>query len=405
MNILFVLYKDFTANSAIHVHNFAKQLATLNHATAVTVPNDKETVAVLGERAYSIANFAEVAPPWSNLFPNGKPPEVVHAWTPREQVRRFCEQLSRVCRFNLVVHLEDNEEAILEANVGTQLCKVNQRFYDELPQHLAHPDRYRQFLRQASGITIIIDRLDEFVPKETPSIVLWPGADSKLFHSNLPDEAFRASLGIPLNSTVLCYTGYVNAANARDVRSLYLAVAMLNREGLPTTLVRAGQDYYPFLGSDDQWARKYSVELGYVKHTEIPLVLGLADVLIQPGTSSSYNDYRLPAKLPEFFAMGRPVILPLTNVGRFVKHGKHAWVLPKVDAKGIVTTVQRLRMDQPLVKRLSEGASEFYEQHFRWEVNARKLEQFYQTLQPSEQLPKGEFLNQQMPRFAAEPIT
>src|SRR5205823_4875162 len=82
-------------------------------------------------------------------------------------------------------------------------------------------------------------------------------------------------------------------------------------------LVRAGRDYYPFLGTDGQWARKYSVELGYVKHTEIGRVLSLADFLIQPGTADQFNEYRLPSKLPEFFAMGRPVVLPRTNVGRF----------------------------------------------------------------------------------------
>jgi glycosyltransferase involved in cell wall biosynthesis len=179
----------------------------------------------------------------------------------------------------------------------------------------------------------------------------------------------------------LCYAGYVNAANARDVRSLYLAVAMLNREGTPTTLVRAGRDYYPFLGSDDQWARKYCLELGYVeKHTDIPLVLSLADILIQPGKNSNFNDYRGTFETPGILRHGATHHLPHTNVGRFVKHGEHAWVLPEVDAMGIVTAVQYLQKDHSLVKRLSEGAREFYEKHFQWEMNTVKLEQFYRTV-------------------------
>lgn len=382
MNILFVLYHDFSANSAIHVHNFANQLTKLQHATAVAVPRNKDSISVLGERLYSIAEFAEVAPPWRNLFPNGKSPDIVHAWTPRENVRRFCQQLASISRFNLIVHLEDNEEAIVKANLGGQFQNgATQKSPFEVPLHLSHPERYRQFLGQASGVTIIMDRLEEFVPEGTRSVVVWPGADPKLFQPRGRNEVFRRQLGIPLNSTVLCYAGYVNAANARDVRSVYLAVAMLNREGTPTTLVRAGRDYYPFLGSDDQWARKYCLELGYVKkHTDIPLVLSLADILIQPGKNSNFNDYRLPSKLPEFFAMARPIILPLTNVGRFVKHGEHAWVLPKVDAMGIVTAVQYLQKDHSLMKRLSEGAREFYEKHFQWEMNTVKLEQFYRTV-------------------------
>jgi len=229
-------------------------------------------------------------------------------------------------------------------------------------------------------MTIIMDRLEKFVPPATPRLLLWPGASSELFYACPKDKVLLKELRIPVNSIVLSYTGNVHAANAREVRSLYLAVAMLNREGVPTTLVRAGRDYYPFLGTDGQWARKYSVELGYVKHTEIGRVLSLADFLIQPGTADQFNEYRLPSKLPEFFAMGRPVVLPRTNVGRFVQHGVHAWVLPKVDALGIVQTIIHFLKDPLLVQRLSEGALTFYAQNFDWEKSARTLEGFYRLI-------------------------
>ncbi len=375
LNILFTLYYDFRANSAIHVHSFANELARLGHDVAVAVPERKETGANLGEQLYRVANFAEIDGSWIDLFANRQPPDVIHAWTPRESVRLFCEHLRRLCCSTLVVHLEDNEEIILEANLRTPASELSDK--SEIPPGLSHPQRYPRFLREASGLTIIIDRLEKFVPQGVPRLVLWPGADSKLFYPRPKDEALLAQLRIPVNSTVLCYTGNVHAANAREVRSLYLAVAMLNREGMPTTLVRAGRDYYPFLGSDEQWARKYSVELGYVKHTEIPRVLSLADVLIQPGMDGPFNECRFPSKLPEFFAMGRPIILPHTNVGRFVEHGEHAWVLPKVDALSIVETLQRFRQDEAIVIRLGQGAQRFYEEHFHWEGSGRKLEQFY----------------------------
>jgi len=225
-----------------------------------------------------------------------------------------------------------------------------------------------------------MDRLEKFVPAGIPRLILWPGADSKLFHPQPKDELLLARLGIPVNSTILCYTGNVHPVNAREVRSLYLAVAMLNREAMPTTILRAGRDYCPFLGPDEQWARKYAVELGYVKHIDIPRLLSLADVLIQPGTDDVFNEYRLPSKLPEFFAMGRPVILPHTNVGRFVKHGEHAWVIPKVDALGIAESLQHVLKDEVLAKLLSQGAQRFYREHFDWETNAGKLDAFYETV-------------------------
>ncbi len=380
MNILFVLYHDFGANSAIHVHNFANQLVAFGHRVAVTVPNDKISCENLGLRNYAIANFSEINGDWLRLFKDGRPPELVHAWTPRENVRRLCEKLSRLCSFELCLHLEDNEETIFEANLQMPFADGAGMPEEEIPSSLVHPRLYRRFIAEASGMTIIMDRLEKFVPPATPRLLLWPGASSELFYARPKDKVLLKELRIPVNSIVLSYTGNVHAANAREVRSLYLAVAMLNREGVPTTLVRAGRDYYPFLGTDEQWALKYSVELGYVKHTEIGRVLSLADFLIQPGTADEFNEYRLPSKLPEFFAMGRPVVLPRTNVGRFVQHGVHAWVLPKVDALGIVQTIIHFLKDPPLVQRLSEGALNFYAQNFDWGKSARMLEGFYRLI-------------------------
>jgi glycosyltransferase involved in cell wall biosynthesis len=145
-------------------------------------------------------------------------------------------------------------------------------------------------------------------------------------------------------------------------------------------LVRTGKDYLSFLGPDEEWARQVSIDLGYVDYEDIARVLSLADVLIQPGGDDAFNEFRLPGKLPEFFAMGRPVILPRTNVGRFVRHGEEAWVLPKVDALGIVEALQTIWRDASLKKRLSAGALAFCDQHFNWEKNTAGLERFYAEL-------------------------
>lgn len=379
-NILFALYYDFTANSAIHVHNFANHLVRLGHSVAVAVPKNKGTAANLGEQDYTALEFREVNGTWSKLFANGRPPDVVHAWTPREVVRLFCDKLAVLCRYALVIHLEDNEERILEVNLGLPFAKLLKARGIDVPLELSHPTRHRGFLAVARGVTIIMDRLAEFVPESTPQIVLWPGADTQHFKPLPRDSDYMAGIGVPPNNTVLCYTGNVHSTNKGEVRSLYLAVAMLNREGYPTTLVRAGEDHCTFLGTDDRWARQHSIELGYLKHTDIPRVLNLADYFVQPGVADEFNEYRLPAKLPEFFALGRPVILPRTNVGRFVRDGEEAIVRDKVDALAICETVKQLNLDQPLAQRLSAGALEFGRRHFDWEKNSAQLAEFYERV-------------------------
>ena len=384
-NILFVLYHDFRANSAVHVHNFANQLAAIGHATAVAIPEGEDSGASLGEQNYSVRRFAEVDGDWARVFENGRAPDVVHAWTPRENVRLFCEKLAGFCAFALFVHLEDNEELILEVNLGASFEELARSHSVEIPPNLSHPRKYRGFIASAAGVTMIMDRLDRFVPPDIPKLVLWPGADEEIFFPRPRDNDYLDRLGIEANSVVLCYTGNVHSANARDVRSLYLAAAILDREGTPATLVRTGRDFCPFLGPDEEWARRISIDLGYVEYKEIARVLSLADVLIQPGADNPFNEYRLPGKLPEFFAMGRPVIVPETNIGRFVRHGEEAWVLPKVDALNIVEAVQTLRRDQHLRERLGAGALDFRRTHFDWKKNTVTLDRFYRQIREAQQ--------------------
>ena len=76
-NVLFALYHDFSANSAVHVHNFANRLADLGHSTAVAIPEDTDTGSTLGLQDYSVLRFDRVDGDWSLLFPDGRPPDIV----------------------------------------------------------------------------------------------------------------------------------------------------------------------------------------------------------------------------------------------------------------------------------------------------------------------------------------
>lgn len=380
MNILFVLYHDFSANSAVHVHNFANQLAALGHSTAVAIPNDADRGRDLGDQAYSVHRFDLVDGDWSRVFPDGRAPDIVHAWTPRENVRLFCDKLAGFCSFHLFVHLEDNEELILEVNLGSSFEKLKRSRFLDVPINLSHPHHYRDFIAAADGVTMIMDRLAQFVPSTVPQLILWPGADTALFYPRPRDPQLLEGLGIQPRTTVLCYTGNVHSANARDVRSVYLAAAILDREGTPTRLIRTGRDFCSFLGPHEEWTHRISIDLGHVPYQEIPALLSLADALVQPGTDDAFNEFRLPGKLPEFFAMGRPVIVPKTNVGRFLQHGENAWLLDKVDGLGIVNAILELHRNKELAERLGQGALAFARKNFDWKKNSGELAGFYDKI-------------------------
>jgi glycosyltransferase involved in cell wall biosynthesis len=383
LNVLFVHHQDFTAGSGAQVFALANQLEKLGCDCVVTVPNNKQTVRALGEAHFRAIEFEELRKQGLR-FRDGRGPDVVHAWTPREIVRRFCLELKRQYSFAQFVHLDDNECYITAKMLGRKVAELQTMPVSDLdqliPANLSHPNRAATFLQEASGITLMIDRLRELAPASVPAIELWPSVDSDLFSSRPIDTALRSKYRIALNSTVLAYAGDVHATNADEVRSLYLAVAILNREGHPTTLVRAGRDTCPFLGPDDSWARLHSIDLGYVPHNQIPEVLSLADILVQPGAPSEFNDYRFPRKVPEYLAIGRPVVLPRTNIGLNMHHLRDAYVLPKLDALAIVDAVRVISADAVLYKQLASGARAFSDQRLSWSASARSLFDFYHVI-------------------------
>ncbi len=374
-NVLFVLDREFSSNSAIHVHALANELSALGLDCVVAVPHNKQAVAQLGPARYVPLNFGE-AGQLRKLFPNGAGPDVVHSWTPREIVRKFCDGLQKRFQFKLFIHLEDNEEYLLEKiylrghlSAGAELLRV--------PDSMSHPVRYREFLRRAAGVTVIIEKLKEFAPPATACLTLWPGVDTELFSPRLPATALCEQLALPPGHTVIVYTGNVHQANALEVRSLYLAVALLNREGHPTCLVRTGTDYCDYLDDHGSWVKPYVRALGQVPREQIPGILALADLFVQPGRAGRFNEYRFPSKVPEFLALGKPVILPRANIAHALEHARQAWVVERADGVQIVEAVQHLCAAPALAASIGAGGLEFARTRLSWPKQAALLRDFY----------------------------
>ena len=382
-NILFILPGSFAANSALHVAGLANELSATGHRCAVAVAHDPDTLAHHYRPAFTALTHAQATA--GVIFADGRGPDVIHAWTTRENVRRLALPLASRSGAKLVVHLEDNEQEVLALTLRrsfAELDALDDAALDALvPPDLSHPHRSRTFLAAAAGITHITERLAEFVPTAKARMNLTPAADAQCFFPRPVPEDFRRQLALTHGTTVLFYHGNVHAANAAEVRELYAAVVDLNRAGQPTCLIRTGMDAVDFLGSLAGEAAPHVLSLGQIlHHHHLSALMSLADIFVQPGRPDAFNDYRFPSKLPEFFALGRPVILPRTNLGTQVRHGIDAYVLDRADATGIAAAVTELRRDPALYDRLSQGAAAFAAQHFSWRRSAEALARFYGNL-------------------------
>jgi GT2 family glycosyltransferase/glycosyltransferase involved in cell wall biosynthesis len=389
VNILFVNYGDFTSNSLNHIAAFADQLTRTGHACVVAVPENPETISVIREPLFTPVTFDRALEP-EPLFPDRGPADVVHAWTPRENVREFTlVYLRKHPGAALVIHLEDNEALLLERFAAEPLEVLRQLSDEELAARLsprlAHPVRFKNFLRVAHAVTYITDRLCEFIPDGKPSHRLLPGIDFKL-HPILPsDPTLRSVIGVGSQEKIIVFTGGTTFANLADIRSLLLAVRLINERGTPCKLVRTGINPPQFAQELEVIGSGYVIELGFVEKDRLPALLALADVLVQPGAPNRFNDYRLPSKIPEFLCAGRPVVVPRANIALEMEDGLHALLLETGQADEIVDRCLRIFHDEALARRLSEGGPEFARTHFDLTRNTGQLASFYQRITASAQ--------------------
>jgi glycosyltransferase involved in cell wall biosynthesis len=382
VNVLFALYYDFSCNSANHVDGFAGELRAMGCDCIAAVPEEPTRAELLGKAAYKTATFEQVLG-GTVRFDNGRGADVAHFWTPREVTRAFWLALkAKGWDFATIVQMEDNEELISRSQL--------REAYDEyargtktgnVPGHLSHPVHYREFLNAADGVTLIVDSLRELAPARKLAEVIWPSTDERVFYPRAKDPALRHELGIEDGETVLAYHGNLHPANFREVRSLQLAIALLNREGRPTTLLRMGRDHIDLEPTYRKWASEHTKSIGFVPSRErLAAILSLADVFVQPGLCDQFNEYRFPSKLPDFFALGRPVVLPKINIGLAVRHGEDAYVLEEANGPAIADAVVKIMDDRGLREKLSCGAREFFETNLGWSTAAMKLLSLYREV-------------------------
>jgi glycosyltransferase involved in cell wall biosynthesis len=383
VNVLFVNYGNFTTNSLNHIAGFAAALREQGHDCVVAVPDGKETLTAVPNPRFTAATYAEVlANP--RRFTNGRPADVIHAWTPREGVRKFVLAHQRLHAARLVIHLEDNEEHLLTAFTGKSLEELSRLADDELAaileDGLPHPVRHRNFLRVADGVTVISPLLQRFSPAMVPGQVLPPGVDFSLYRPQPADAAMRKELGLREGERVITFTGSTTFANAAEMQELVAAVRLLNDRGVPTRLVRTGFHPEEFTNQYAFNWRGCTLDLGFVPKSRLPALLALADVLVQPGHPGEFNDYRLPSKLPEFLASGHPVILPAANIASLLRDGTDALILKTGTPAEIADLCQRVFTDPALAARLGENGAAFARTYFDPAINTAALAKFYQKI-------------------------
>ncbi len=388
MNVLLVSHCDFDGNSAFHVYSVAEALASRGYAPTVSVPSDTTGVSDIGQPPFPVLTYAEVVR-------EATPYDLVHAWTPREPVRRIAEMVAMRSRCPYVVHLEDNERVVTSDMTRlshSDLSHLPEPFIERLvPSWASHPMRAQRFLGGAAGITVIVDALLELCPSGIPARVVWPGFDRSLVEASVNREDARAALGVADETLVILYPGNVHRSNAAEVQSLFLAALLLRRSGLDVKLIKTGADTERMKMLDGIDLSEAVTDLGFVTRKRIGELLCAADLFVQPGAPSPFNDYRFPSKIPEFLASERPLILPRTNIGLHLKNHEQAVMLDSGTALDTAEKIAEIAADDGLAVRLARNGRVFAYEHLTWEKNVEIVAELYESVgkvrRPSQQVP------------------
>jgi hypothetical protein len=185
-------------------------------------------------------------------------------------------------------------------------------------------------------------------------------------------------LGLQDEEKVIVFTGSSTFANESEIRDLYVAVHLLNARGCPTRLIRTGFNSPTFAESLPEGWKTMDLGFGFRRErNRLPGLLALADVLVQPGRPGSFNDFRLPSKLPEFLASGRPVITIASNLGLQLTDGVNARVLPSGTPDAMADACLQLFSDPRGAARLGLAGADFARAQFDLQKISQQLIAFY----------------------------
>lgn len=377
MNLLFLNYGQADNNSAYHILGHARRLAARGHDVCVAVAKSVPDGKFESREGFRLASHHTVLKMGPG-FANGAGPDILHAWTPRENVRLFAERFHQTWgRCTTLIHLEDNEEAIFERFTGLTLAQADAEIR-EWPKGLIHPQRFRSFLGSADGVTMVHRCLGPLVPESMRTLEIVPIMDFSFFANGVGCARLRSRLEIPPDARVIMFNGNDHAANVRDMRALYDAVELLIKRGMNVVFVRTGEIQESNYEGLRFRSSNRCIELGYIERSAVPEMMRLADIVIQPGDADEFNSYRLPAKVPEYLSMGIPLLMSSANIGLELAEASAARVLPSMTPSAIAEAVEVLLSDKQHSEALSRRGREFAFERFHGNTVTPALEAFYE---------------------------
>ena len=408
MRITYVGYGDFYRYAGMkQLYHFAQGVCRQGHSAQILIAGSVETVH--GMHGPSLAEIVELrfsGPLLSRAVGRRVKkfqPDIIHVWTPRHIPALASWHLHKQTGATVILDHEDDERYLAKIYLKSQsnryhgLIELGVRpmrqvkrcvlpwlsplSSDGSARRMAQDNLSSSLLRPlVAAHTAISPALVAHVQRGWPGApvyLLFPGANLALFSPQVNGNAVRQKYGLEPEQLLLMYTGTLSLG----IVDYFLKMLQSVVATIPNAfLVLVGNDEYQRDAQaiiDQTGLRKHIALTGLISHAEVPEYLAAADVLLQHPIDIG-NDLRLPAKLPEYLAMGKPVVTYSQGIGSIFDHGVNAMILASDDPEEMSRLVLVLLQDAALSNRLRQGSRALVERMFDWKSNCATLINIYE---------------------------
>jgi glycosyltransferase involved in cell wall biosynthesis len=236
---------------------------------------------------------------------------------------------------------------------------------------------YVKSLNRAKTILVLTSYIKDRLIKSGLNgkrITIAPDAvDLKDFEQKSEKERARKEVGLPLDVKIILYTGHLYGW--KGVNTLAESAKSFGKNELFVFVGGTAQDI-------DLFKKKYAdvkniLVVGQKPHSEIPLYLASADVLVLPnsGKEDISRFYTSPMKLFEYMAAGKPIVASSLPSIREILNETNAIFFEPDNSSSLAGSIRKVLGDEGLGRRISFQSLDDVRK-YTWENRAKNIIDF-----------------------------
>lgn len=263
-----------------------------------------------------------------------------------------------------------------------------------------------KILKNARALLVLTSFIKNEIVKwsisENKILVLPDAVDLEKFDIRISKEDARKKLNLPQDKKLAVYTGQL--FDWKGAETLVRAGEILKSRNVEIYIVggggppkaRALQDLAQSSGTSRAIRQHASMRVlaksgaeaaadllfvGQKPHSEIPLWLKAADVLVLPNTGKQKISryYTSPMKMFEYMASGRPIVASdLPSLREILTENETVFFLPG-DPQDLASAIKEILANPPLADRLSQNALKKVQNH-TWSARSKHAIDFITSL-------------------------